>query len=156
MIPEQREALDEIIVKMRHGRMTRRTFLERAIAIGLTTTSAISLLEACGESNSSVISLVWQSENDTTGAYTQMVDNFNKANKDIHIIWHNGSNGIGNLPPTDRNMLQAHSTAVDIISIDIVYPAEFAANRWVVRITDSQWPISERLYYLPGPIRGCT
>ena len=85
-----------------------------------------------------------------------MVDNFNKTNKDIHIIWHNGSNGIGNLPATERNMLQAHSTAVDIISIDIVYPAEFAANRWVVPITDSQWPISERLNYLPGPIRGCT
>ena len=32
--PEQREVLDEIIVKMRSGRMKRRTFLERAVAVG--------------------------------------------------------------------------------------------------------------------------
>jgi multiple sugar transport system substrate-binding protein len=48
MVPDQREALDEIIVKIRAGRITRRTFLERAIAIGLTSSVAGSLLEACG------------------------------------------------------------------------------------------------------------
>src|SRR6266516_1274512 len=48
MIPEQREALDEIIVKIRAGRINRRTFLERAIAIGLSSSVAGSLLEACG------------------------------------------------------------------------------------------------------------
>ena len=38
MVPEQREALDEIIVKIRAGRISRRTFLERAGALGLTAT----------------------------------------------------------------------------------------------------------------------
>src|SRR2546423_1883176 len=71
MVPEQREALDEIIVKIRAGRMTRRTFLERAIAIGLTSTVAGSLLEACGGSASAgagqTTNIIWQTENDTSG-----------------------------------------------------------------------------------------
>ncbi len=46
--PEAREALDEIIGKIRSGRLTRRSFLERAMAVGLSSTAAVSLLEACG------------------------------------------------------------------------------------------------------------
>jgi hypothetical protein len=41
MLPEQRETLDEILVKIRAGRITRRTFLERAVALGLTSTVAV-------------------------------------------------------------------------------------------------------------------
>lgn len=48
MISEQREALNDIIGKIRTGRMTRRNFIERAIAVGLSSTAAVSLLEACG------------------------------------------------------------------------------------------------------------
>src|SRR2546423_15464749 len=53
MILEQGEVIDEIITKIRAGRMTRRTFLERAVAVGLSSSAAASLLEACsGTSNS--------------------------------------------------------------------------------------------------------
>lgn len=53
MILEQGEVVDEIITKMRSGRMKRRTFLERALAVGLTSSAAISLLEACGGTSNS-------------------------------------------------------------------------------------------------------
>src|SRR2546428_5783082 len=53
MILEQGEVIDEIITKIRNGRITRRTFLERAIAVGLTSTAAVSLLEACGGTSNS-------------------------------------------------------------------------------------------------------
>src|SRR5690349_15967166 len=43
MLPEQREVLDEIIVKIRAGRIRRRTFLERAMVAGLSSSAAISL-----------------------------------------------------------------------------------------------------------------
>src|SRR5579885_2721492 len=80
MIPEQREALDEIIVKIRAGRMTRRTFLERAAAIGLSSTVAGSLLEACGGggggSNGGVTNIVWQSEQDSTNTYGELGNTF--------------------------------------------------------------------------------
>ena len=73
MVPEQREALDEAITKIRAGRWTRRTFLERVVALGLSSSAAVSLLEACGGSTpstgSGTTSIVWQTENDTTGTY---------------------------------------------------------------------------------------
>src|SRR6266849_10938596 len=79
MVPEQREALDEIIVKIRVGRMTRRTFLERAVAIGLSSSVAGSLLEACGGTSNTTggsgqtTNIVWQSENDTSPTYPALV-----------------------------------------------------------------------------------
>jgi multiple sugar transport system substrate-binding protein len=104
MLPEQREVLDEIIVKIRAGRIRRRTFLERAMVAGLSSSAAISLLEACGGSsnsqggNGAAKSLVWQSENDSTPTYKNLVDTFNKTTgqqKGIHVTWNNGPTGGG-------------------------------------------------------------
>lgn len=156
MVPEQRDALDEIVVKIRAGRMTRRTFLERAVAIGLSTAAAGSLLEACGGSGSSVINIVWQSENDTSGTYPAIVDAYNKSNKDnVHVTWHNGPSGTGDILTIYDNTLRARSGSIDVMSIDVVYPAEFAANGWTVDLT-SRWPASDRANYLPGPIKSST
>ncbi|MBV9231578.1 MAG: hypothetical protein JOZ18_19875, partial [Chloroflexi bacterium] len=53
MIHEQGDVINEIIVKIRSGRITRRTFLERAVAVGLSSSAAVSLLEACGGTSNS-------------------------------------------------------------------------------------------------------
>jgi multiple sugar transport system substrate-binding protein len=159
--PEQREALDEIIVKIRSGRMTRRTFLERAVAVGLSSTAAVSLLEACGSSGGGSAgggptTLVWQSENDTSGAYQAIVDNYNKTNKDnIHVVWHNGPSSTDQLLTIYDNTFRARSGNIDVVSIDVVYPAEFGANGWTTPL-DDKWPTSDRANYLPGPIQTCT
>ena len=162
MNPEQRDVLDEIIVKIRAGRMTRRTFLERAIAVGLTTTAAGSLLEACGGTSSSsggsgqATNIVWQTENDNSGTYPALVDNYNKTNKDnVHVIWHNGPSGTGDILTIYDNTLRARSSSIDVMSIDVVYPAEFASNGWTVDLT-SRWSASDRANYLQGPIKSCT
>jgi len=158
---EQREVLDEIIVKMRSGRMKRRTFLERAVAVGLSSTAAVSLLEACGGStgggggSSGPANIIWQSENDTSGAYQALVDNFNSSQKDVHVTWHNGPTSTDQLLTIYTNAFRARSTSIDVISIDVVYPAEFGANGWTSKL-DSLWPASDRANYLPGPIKSCT
>src|SRR5712691_1911392 len=161
MIHEQREALDEIIVKIRAGRMTRRTFLERAVAIGLSSSVAASLLEACGGSSATTgggqtTNVVWQTENDNSGTYPALVDNYNKTNKDnVHVTWHNGPSGTGDILTIYDNILRARSSAIDVMSIDVVYPAEFASNGWTVDLS-SRWSASDRANYLPGPIKSCT
>ncbi len=162
MIPEQREALDEIIVKIRAGRMTRRTFLERAVAIGLSSTVAGSLLEACGGTSNTTggsgqtTNIVWQSENDTSPTYPALVDYYNKTNKDgVHVTWHNGPSGTGDILTIYDNTLRARSGSIDVMSIDVVYPAEFASNGWTVDLT-SKWSASDRANYLQGPIKSCT
>jgi len=162
MNPEQRDVLDEIIVKIRAGRITRRTFLERAVAIGLSSTVAGSLLEAFGGTSSSsggsgqATNIVWQTENDNSGTYPALVDNYNKTNKDnVHVIWHNGPSGTGDILTIYDNTLRARSSSIDVMSIDVVYPAEFASNGWTVDLT-SRWSASDRANYLQGPIKSCT
>ena len=160
MVPEQREALDEIIVKIRAGRISRRTFLERAVAIGLTSSVAGSLLEACGGggggSSSGPTTIVWQTENDTSGTYPGIVDTYNKTNKDnVHVVWHNGPSSTDTMLTIYDNTLRARSGSIDVMSIDVVYPAEFSSNGWTVDLT-SKWPASDRANYLPGPIQSCT
>jgi len=165
MYPEQREVLDEIIVKIRAGRIKRRTFLERAMVAGLSSSAAISLLEACGGSSNSqggngpAKALVWQSENDASPTYKTLADTFNKTvgqQKGIHIAWNNGPSDSATMLTKYTTMLRARSGSTDILSIDIIYPAQFGASQWVNPITDSQWPASEREKYLQGPIKGCT
>ena len=158
MVPKQREALDEIIVKIRAGRMTRRTFLERAVAIGLTSSVAGSLLEACGGGGSSgqTTNIVWQTENDNSGTYPALVDNYNKTNKDnVHVIWHNGPSDANSLLTLYATSLRARSSSSDVIQIDVVWPAEFFSNGWIAPL-DSKWPASDRANYLQGPIKSCT
>src|SRR5258708_19873192 len=160
MVPEQREALDEIIVKIRSGRMKRRTFLERAIALGLSSTVAGSLLEACGgfgpAGSGEHTKVVRETENDNSGTYPALVDAYNKSNKDnVHVTWHNGPSGTGDILTIYDNTLRARSGSIDVMSIDVVYPAEFASQGWTVPL-DSRWPASDRANYLPGPIKSCT
>lgn len=165
MIPEQREALDEIIVKIRSGRMTRRTFLERAVAVGLSSTAAVSLLEACGGTsnntggNGATTNIVWQSEQDSSNTYSNLTKTFNQTignQKGIHVTWQQGPASTNDMLTTYNNMLRARSSSIDVLSLDVVYPAQFAASQWTKPITDSQWPSTERDKYLPGPIKACT
>src|SRR5947209_5247017 len=161
MVPEQREALDEIIVKIRAGRMARRSFLERAVALGLTSTVAGSLLEVCGGSSNTggggqTTNLVWQTENDTSSTYPAIVDAYNKTNKDnVHVTWHIGPSDTNGLITLYDNALRARSGSFDVMQIDVVWPAEFASNGWTVDLT-SKWPASDRANYLQGPIKSCT
>src|SRR5213080_1885089 len=89
MILEQGEVINETITKIRAGRITRRTFLERVMAVGLTSSAAVSLLEACGGTSNSTggqgqtVNVTWTSENDKSGSYQQLVNQFNAQNNGV-------------------------------------------------------------------------
>jgi multiple sugar transport system substrate-binding protein len=163
--PEARETLDEIIGKIRSGRLTRRGFLERAIAVGLSSTAAVSLLEACGGTSNSTggngqtANIVWQSENDATNTYGTLVQTFNNGigkQKGVHVTWLQGPTTSDGLLVKYNNNFRARSSSLDVFSIDIIYPAQFSSAGWTKEITDTMWPASARSNYLQGPIKGCT
>ena len=161
MILEQGEVIDEIITKIRAGRMSRRTFLERAIAVGLSSTAAVSLLEACGgTSNSSTgngqtVNLNYL-EKDTDGVYAGLVSDFNAQNNGVHVTYNNNAPAdTGQLLTILTTMLRARGSSIDVFPMDIIWPAEFGANGWTVPL-DDKWPASDRANYLPGPLQGCT
>lgn len=161
MIIEQGEIIDEIITKIRSGRMKRRTFLERAVAVGLTSSAAVSLLEACGGTSNSTggsgqtvnINYI---EKDTNGVHAGLVSKFNSQNAGIHITYNsNAPNDTGQLLTILTTMLRARGSTIDVFPMDIIWPAEFGANGWTVPL-DDKWPSSDRSNYLPGPLQGCT
>jgi multiple sugar transport system substrate-binding protein len=161
MYLEQGEVIDEIITKIRNGRITRRTFLERAVAVGLTSTAAVSLLEACGgTSNSSTgngqTANINYIEKDTNGVYAGLVADFNKQNNGVHVTYN------ANAPATTdqlltllTTMLRARASSYDVMPMDIIWPPEFGANGWTVPL-DDKWPASDRAKYLPAPLKGVT
>ena len=160
MYLEQGEVIDEIITKIRNGRITRRTFLERAIAVGLTSTAAVSLLEACGgTSNSSTGSgstvNINYIERDTNGVFAGLVADFNAQNNGVHVTYNsNAPADTGQLQTILTTMLRARSSAYDVFPMDIIWPPEFGFNGWTVPL-DSKWPASDQANYLPGPLAGC-
>ncbi len=161
MILEQGEVIDEIITKIRAGRMTRRTFLERAVAVGLSSTAAVSLLEACGGTSSSTggqgqtVNINYF-ERDTNGVYAGLVSTFNAQNNGVHITYNsNVPADTGQLLTILTTALRARSGSIDVFPMDIIWPAEFGANGWTVPL-DDKWPASDRANYLPGPLQGCT
>ncbi|HTI15159.1 MAG TPA: ABC transporter substrate-binding protein [Dictyobacter sp.] len=159
MHPEQRQGLNEIITSMQVGRISRRTFLERALALGLSTTISMSLLESCGSARGkNVIPLVWQSEYDLSNTYQQLVDDFNSSQHDIHVILQPGPGGIGisDLQNIEQNLLSARSTIVDIFSVDVIDVVPFASQRWLLPITEKQWSQAERTNYLPTAMKACS
>src|SRR5215472_6749661 len=161
MNPEQGEVIDEIIAKIRVGRMTRRTFLERAVAVGLSSTAAVSLLEACGGTSNSTggngqtvnINYI---ERDTNGVYAGLVSTFNGQNNGVHVTYNsNAPADTGQLLTILTTMLRARGSSIDVFPMDIIWPAEFGANGWTVPL-DDKWPASDRANYLSGPLLGCT
>ena len=161
MILEQGEVIDEIITKIRAGRMTRRTFLERAVAVGLSSTAAVSLLEACGGTSSSSTGTgqtvnINYIERDTNGVFAGLVNNFNAQNNGVHVTYNsNAPADTGQLLTILTTMLRARGSSIDVFPMDIIWPAEFGANGWTVPV-DSKWPASDRANYLSGPLQGCT
>ncbi len=154
---QRREALDELVMSMRAGRLKRRTFLERAFRLGLTATAAGSLLEACGTMQCSTQNgstrpniIIWQSEYDPQGVFGKWVKDFNDGpSEGGHVTYASGS------PSSDKqykwlsqNLSTCPSTAsaapVDVISMDIIWLTEFASKGLIIPLTAIQKEIQQR------------
>src|SRR5437588_9896428 len=138
MLSEQRELLDESLLKIRAGRMTRRSFLECALRVGLSSGVAVSLLEACaGSSNSthgngSATNVFWTSEPGVSFLYQKFVDTFNKTNKDgVHVTYIEGR---PNLRFIYSLMFHARAHTTDILSLDVPLPIEFCSAQWLIHL----------------------
>ena len=157
MTSAYRFTFDTLVATLRSGRVTRRAFLEQSLVLGLSSAAALSLLESCRGSRDSTIYLIWQAEYDPSSMQQQLVDSFNQRNQGrIHVTLQVGPNGTNDLAAIERNVLKAHSTAVDIFSVDIIYLAEFASQGWLQPISESRWSQQERAKYLRTPIEACT
>jgi len=111
-------------------------------------------LAGCGEKDSRTL-LTWSVGKDATGAHTRLIEMFESENPGIKIRHMEMPENTGAQHDAYVTYLSAKDSTVDIYTMDIIWPAEFASAGWVLPLGDKFLP-NERKAFLPGPIDGCT
>lgn len=136
--------------------LSRRRFLRLAGA-GL---AGLTLLDAAGcggeERREGPVELVFSHGPDASGIFQEQIDRFNREHRgEIRVKYRK--------MPTDTDQyfellateFRAGGTPADIISGDVTWSAQFAANGWIVDLSD-RFPEEERRRHLDGPIQANT
>src|SRR5271157_3595065 len=83
------EALQDLATRVVRGKMSRRTFFERSIALGVSTSAAASILAACGSSTPAasgpVTLTLWHALAQPEPILAQMYVDFHTANPNLTI-----------------------------------------------------------------------
>src|SRR5438445_2094330 len=89
MVSEQQNSMDEMIHVMQTGRMSRRSFLERATALGFSSSVAAAFLAACGGSTTGstgpVTLTLWDYFNPPGSGYLGLISGYTKVKPSVKI-----------------------------------------------------------------------
>jgi multiple sugar transport system substrate-binding protein len=87
-----------------------------------------------------------------SGVLQKQLDAFNKQHKgEIQVEWREMPADSGQYFDQVRTEFQAGGGDIDVISGDVIWPPQFAANGWILDLSD-RFPESERQKFLPATI----
>ena len=92
---------------------------------------------------------------EASGALQDLIDRFNKENKDISVKWRVMPSKTEQYFDQLRTQFQAQDGSLTLIGGDVIWPAQFAANGYIQDITD-KFTESMRSKFLPGPVKSNT
>jgi multiple sugar transport system substrate-binding protein len=130
-------------------RFNRRDFLKMSGA-GLAGAALLGST-ACGGGSSGSGDLIFAMGTDTSGTLQGLIDKFNKQSKDFKVQYREMPTDSGAYFDKLRTQFQAGGGDIDVIGADVIWPAQFAANGWILDVTD-RFPKKEQDKFLPGPI----
>ena len=81
--------------------------------------------------------VTWCIGKDTTGAFGTVVDNFNKANPDANVKLLELPEAADQQREQQIQRLQAKSDECDVLGMDVVWTAEYAAQGWLQDVTEA-------------------
>jgi multiple sugar transport system substrate-binding protein len=81
--------------------------------------------------------VTWCIGKDTTGAFGTVVDNFNKANPDANAKLLELPEAADQQREQQIQRLQAESDECDVLGMDVIWTAEYAAQGWLQDITEA-------------------
>ena len=87
---------------------------------------------------------------DSSGTLPKLVDRFNQQ-ADFKVNYREMPTDTGQFFDQLRTEFQAGASEIDVIGGDVIWPAQFAANGWILDVSD-RFPESERQQFLQGPI----
>jgi multiple sugar transport system substrate-binding protein len=129
---------------------TRRDFLKMSGA-GLAGTALLGST-ACGGGSSGSGDLIFSMGTDTSGTLQPLVDKFNKQSKDFKVQYRAMPTDSGAYFDKLRTEFQAGGGDIDVIGADVIWPAQFAANGWILDVTD-KFPKSDQSNFLEAPLQ---
>ena len=133
-------------------KLNRRDFLKMSGA-GL---AGAALLGAtgCGGGSGSGNLIFSMGPDDDQGTMAALIKKFNEQS-DFNVVHRVMPSDTGSYFDKLRTQLQAGSGGVDVIGGDVIWPAQLAANGWILDLTD-KFPESEQKKFLGGPLRSVT
>ncbi len=159
MTSERQSNMDEMVTMLQTGRMNRRVFLERAMALGLSGSAAAAFLAACGGGSTSTTSsgpvtlTVWDYFNPAGSGYLNLMSQYTKANPSIKF-----QRTVIPFADLKQKIIQgaASRQLPDIVVIDNPDHSAFSAQGILADLTDrvSSWGQADQ--YFPGPWKSTT
>jgi multiple sugar transport system substrate-binding protein len=80
--------------------------------------------------------VTWCIGKDTSGAFGTVVDNFNKANPNAKVKLLELPEDAGEQRRLQIQRLRAKSTECDVLGMDVIWTAEYAAQNWLLDVSD--------------------
>src|SRR5215218_5176753 len=137
------------------GSFSRRDFLKLGGA-GLAGAALLGVAGCGGGGGAGSGKLIFSHGPEPSGTLQKQLDAFNEQNKDkIQVEWRQMPSDTGQYFDQLRTEFQAGGGEIDVIGGDVIWPAQFAAQGWIVDFSD-RMPESEQSKYLPGPIESLT
>ena len=136
-------------------RISRRDFL-RVGGAGLAGAALLGsgTLAGCGGGQEGGNEVVLGFGREASGTLQKLLDRYNK-NADIKVRWRKMPADTGQYFDQLRTEFQAQSAEITLIGGDVIWPAQFAANGYIIDLSD-RLPQSERDKFLQGPIEANT
>jgi multiple sugar transport system substrate-binding protein len=135
-------------------RMTRRDFLKVG-GVGLAGAALLGTA-GCGgggEQGSGEVTLGFGRE--PSGALEDLIQRFNNENENITVTWRHMPSQTSQYFDQLRTEFQAQSADITLIGGDVIWPAQFAANGWILDLTD-RFTEDMQSKFLAGPIESNT
>jgi multiple sugar transport system substrate-binding protein len=92
---------------------------------------------------------------EASGTLEKMIANFNKQSKDIKVKWRVMPSDTGQYFDQLRTQFQAQDGSLTLIGGDVIWPAQFAANSYIIDLSD-RFTESMRNKFLEGPVESNT
>jgi multiple sugar transport system substrate-binding protein len=90
-----------------------------------------------------------------SGTLEKLIDKFNKQSKDITAKWRVMPSDTGQYFDQLRTQFQAQDDSLTLIAGDVIWPAQFAANGYILDLSD-RFTESMRGKFLQGPVASNT
>ncbi|MDQ3942437.1 MAG: ABC transporter substrate-binding protein [Actinomycetota bacterium] len=148
--PKERGGLSGSLARRR---VSRRDFLKLS-GIGLVGVA----LAGCGggRGGGGPVELTFSFFPDRTGSVQELIDRFNGQKEgQVQVTYREMPADSGQHFDLLRTEFQAGSGDIDVVGGDVIWPAQFAANGWILDLSD-RFPEGERDQFLPAPIEANT